>query len=356
MSRFLSSRYKDIAPYKPGEQPKGGTLLKLNTNESPYPPSPAVIAAVSGGISERLNLYSDPSLSALLAALAKRFDVSEKNVLASNGSDEMLAFCMLAFSENGFTAPDLTYGFYPVLARLFSVDYRVLPLDGSFKIRTGDYKNLNTAIILANPNAPTGEFLPVSEIERILVSNPNSLVIVDEAYVDFGGESCAPLTKIYDRLLVVGTFSKAWSMAGARIGYAVGCEGLINDLQKIRMSFHPYNINSLSAAAAVAALGDEEYFADCRRRVISTRESVSERLRALGFKLTDSLANFVFCSHESVHAEYIYEKLRAQGVLTRYFPGGRTGEYLRVSIGSDMQMDEFIEKTEYVLKSGGMKI
>ncbi len=353
MSRFLSSRYKDIAPYAPGEQPKDRALLKLNTNESPYPPSPAVIAAVSGGEAERLNLYSDPSLSALLSALSKRFGVSEKCVLASNGSDEMLAFCMLAFSENGFTAPDLTYGFYTVLSRLFSVDYRVVPLDDSLKIRVNDYRNLNTAIILANPNAPTGEYICLSDIERLLVSNPNSLVIVDEAYIEFGGESCAPLTKLYDRLLVVGTFSKAWNMAGARIGYAVGNEELIADLQKIRMSFHPYNINSLSAAAAVAALGDEEYFVECRRKIVLTRENVSRRLRGLGFRLTDSRANFVFCSHESAPAGYIYEKLRSVGVLTRHFPGGRAGEYLRVSIGSDSQMDEFIDKTEYVLKLGG---
>ena len=349
MSRFLNSALESLVPYTPGEQPQGGGYVKLNTNESPFPPSPGVLDAISRTETEKLNLYSDPTLTPIVSALAKRFGAKAKNVYAGNGSDEVLAIAMYAFGEKGFRYPDITYGFYSVIADFFRIDCARPKLRDDFTIDISDYMGNDRAIIIANPNAPTGIFLPLTEIEKILVSNPDQMVIVDEAYVEFGGESAARLLPEYENLLVVGTFSKAWNLAGARLGYAVGNKELISDLNRLRSSFHPYNINRLSLLAGQKAVEEEKYYIDCRKKIISTRTRVHAELRNLGFTFTDSKANFIFARPPKGDAERIYKALYDKKVLVRYFPGGRTKEYLRISVGNDEQMDKFLDAVKSVL-------
>ena len=349
MSRFLNSALSRLTPYTPGEQPQGGGFVKLNTNESPFPPSEGVLNAISRAEVEKLNLYSDPTLNPVVSALAKRFEVQNANVYAGNGSDEVLAIAMYAFGEKGFSYPDITYGFYSVIADFFGIDCVRPKLKSDFTIDISDYMGNDRAIIIANPNAPTGIFLPLSEIEKILIANPDQVVIVDEAYVEFGGESASVLLDKYENLLVVGTFSKAWNLAGARLGYAVGNEALIADLNRLRCSFHPYNINRLTLLAGQKAVKDEEYYIGCRQKIIATRARVQAELESLGFTLTPSKANFVFARPPKGDAERIYKSLYEKKVLVRYFPSGRTKEYLRISIGSDEQMDKFLDAVKSIL-------
>ncbi|MBQ6717245.1 MAG: aminotransferase class I/II-fold pyridoxal phosphate-dependent enzyme, partial [Clostridia bacterium] len=279
----------------------------------------------------------------------KRFEVQNANVYAGNGSDEVLAIAMYAFGEKGFSYPDITYGFYSVIADFFGIDCVRPKLKSDFTIDISDYMGNDRAIIIANPNAPTGIFLPLSEIEKILIANPDQVVIVDEAYVEFGGESASVLLDKYENLLVVGTFSKAWNLAGARLGYAVGNEALIADLNRLRCSFHPYNINRLTLLAGQKAVKDEEYYIGCRQKIIATRARVQAELESLGFTLTPSKANFVFARPPKGDAERIYKALYEKKVLVRYFPSGRTKEYLRISIGSDEQMDKFLDAVKSIL-------
>ncbi|MBE5791009.1 MAG: histidinol-phosphate transaminase [Clostridiales bacterium] len=349
MSRFLNSTLARLTPYTPGEQPQGGGFVKLNTNESPFPPSEGVLNAISRAEVEKLNLYSDPTLNPVVSALAKRFGVENKNVYAGNGSDEVLAIAMYAFGEKGFSYPDITYGFYSVIADFFGIDCVRPKLKSDFTIDISDYMGNDRAVIIANPNAPTGIFLPLSEIEKILIANPDQVVIVDEAYVEFGGESASVLLDKYENLLVVGTFSKAWNLAGARLGYAVGNEALIADLNRLRCSFHPYNINRLTLLSGQKAVEDEEYYIGCRQKIIATRARVQAELESLGFTLTPSKANFIFARPPKGDAERIYKALYEKKVLVRYFPSGRTKEYLRISIGSDAQMDKFLDAVKSIL-------
>lgn len=349
MSRFLNSALASLVPYTPGEQPQGGTFVKLNTNESPFPPSEGVLNALSRAEAEKLNLYSDPTLKPIVSALAKRFGVDNKNIYAGNGSDEVLAIAMYAFGERGFKFPDITYGFYSVIADFFRIDCIRPALRDDFTIDISDYMGSDRPVIIANPNAPTGIFLKLSEIEKILISNPDQVVIVDEAYVEFGGESASRLLPKYENLLVIGTFSKAWNLAGARLGYAVGNEELIADLNRLRSSFHPYNINRLSLLAGQKAVEEEAYYIECRKKIISTRTRVQEELKKLGFTMTDSRANFIFARPPKGDAERIYKALYDKKVLVRYFPSGRTKEYLRISIGNDEQMDKFLDAVKSIL-------
>ncbi|MBR3929421.1 MAG: histidinol-phosphate transaminase [Clostridia bacterium] len=349
MSRFLNSSLTKLVPYTPGEQPQGGGYVKLNTNESPFPPSEGVLNALCVSEAQKLNLYSDPTLNPIVSALSKRFGVENKNVYAGNGSDEVLAIAMYAFGENGFQYPDITYGFYSVIADFFRINCARPALKADFTIDISDYMGNDRAIIIANPNAPTGIFLPLSDIEKILSANPDQVVIVDEAYVEFGGESASRLLPKHENLLVVGTFSKAWNLAGARLGYAVGSEELISDLNRLRCSFHPYNINRLSLLAGQKAVEEEKYYIACREKIILTRARVQAALESLGFTCTPSKANFIFARPPKGDAERVYRALYEKKVLVRYFPSGRTKEYLRISVGSDEQMDKFLDAVKSIL-------
>lgn len=343
MSRFFSGKYAALTPYTPGEQPKDQGYLKLNTNESPYPPSPrAQIYAREA--TENLNLYSDPTCAKLNARMAQVLGVEPDEILFTNGSDDILNFAFMAFCDEktGAAFPDITYGFYPVFARLNGVDYKEIPLAGDFSIRIEDYLGLKKTIFIANPNAPTGKALTLPEIELILRSNPNNVVIIDEAYVDFGAKSAVSLIHKYENLLVTQTFSKSRSMAGARLGFGVGCKELIRDLNTLKFSTNPYNINAMTMAAGIGSLEDGAYFRANCAVIMETRAWTTAELRRLGFEVLDSMANFVFAKHPGIPGGRLYQELRNRGVLVRHFDGPRLADYNRITIGSDEQMTEFI--------------
>ncbi len=351
MSRFLSKEYTSLEEYVPGEQPRDRRYIKLNTNESPYPPSPAVLAAVSAEAAEKLCLYSDPESKDLKGAIASLYGVDRTNVFVSNGSDDILNFAFMAFGKkSGVIFPDITYGFYSVFAALHGLDAKVVPLQEDFTVKVEDYLNTGRMVVLANPNAPTGIALPLSEIERVVASNPDQVVLVDEAYVDFGGESALPLTKKYDNLLVVQTFSKSRSMAGARLGYAFASEAIIKDLEKIKFSTNPYNVNRVTQAAGVAALGEQSYYDENCRRIMETRTRTREALVSLGFEVTDSTANFLFARHEGVSGEEIYRRLKEKGVLVRHFNTPRIVDYNRITVGTPEEMDVMLSALREILK------
>ena len=285
MSRFLSARLQALAPYVPGEQPKV-KLIKLNTNESPFPPAPGVKEAVTEA-AESLQLYNDLSAARLIKLLAETYGVQENQITVSNGSDEILAFAFQAFGEKGLVFPDITYGFYPVWAELYGLDAKIIPLTEDFSIDISDYQGNDRCIVIANPNAPTGKALPLSAIQEIAEKNPDQVVIVDEAYVDFGADSALALLPEYDNVLVIRTFSKSRQLAGARLGFAMGSATLIDDLNRVRFSFHPYNVNSLTQAAGAAALMQPDYFEACRNAIMETREWTAQQLLSLGFTVLD---------------------------------------------------------------------
>lgn len=342
MSRFFSSKYKKLLPYTPGEQPQDMQYTKLNTNESPFPPSPKAIECMKAA-ADKLNLYPDPECRELTKAVADNLGVEADEVLLTNGSDEILNFAFMAFCDNGAVFPDITYGFYPVFAELNSVPYTEIPLKDDFTINVSDYEGIGKTVFIANPNAPTGIILPVSDIERILQSNPDSVVVVDEAYVDFGGESCVGLIHKYDNLLVTQTFSKSRSMAGARLGFGVGCKQLIRDLNTIKYSTNPYNINKMTMAAGLGTMSDEEYTIKNCRTITENRAYTAKELEKLGFSLTPSSANFLFAKHESVSGAEIYAVLKKSGVLVRHFDKSRISEYNRITIGTREQTDRLLE-------------
>lgn len=350
MSRFIAPDYEALVPYTPGEQPKDKKYVKLNTNESPFPPSPKVMEAVTGSVNG-LNLYSDPTLSELTSAIGGALGVGAENVFCANGSDDVLAFAFMGFCGRGgeMVAPDISYSFYPVFADLFGVKLTQIPLQDDFTIDVDAYCGIGKNIIIANPNAPTGLWLSIDEIERIVASNPDNLVIIDEAYGDFAPESALPLTKKYDNLLVTCTFSKSRSLAGLRVGFGIANEAIIDDLNKFRCSFNPYNLNTLSIRAAAAAIGDKEYYDGCIAEVKAQRDAATLRLRAMGFAVQDSHSNFLFAKHESKAAKDIYEGLKDRGVLVRYFNAPRIDGYVRISVGSKEQMDAFFEALTQVL-------
>lgn len=353
MSRFLNSKYRGLEAYTPGEQPTDMKYIKLNTNESPYPPSPKVLEAVNAEQVSGLNLYPDPTCKALKEGLAQFFGVERYNIFVSNGSDDILNFSFMAFCEGSSTKvrfPEISYGFYSVYAELHGVEYKALPLNQDFSINVEDYVRNDATVVIANPNAPTGLALPLSEIERIVKANPDNVVIIDEAYVDFGAESALNLTKKYDNLLVVGTFSKSRSMAGARLGYAVGNSELISDLEKIKYSTNPYNINRLTLIAGEAALQENSYYMDNCKKIIESREYTQEELKKLGFKCTDSKANFIFARSDKIGGRELYERLKAKGILVRHFNKEKIKEYNRITVGTKEQMQSLLNAISDILK------
>lgn len=352
MSKFLSNLYSDLEPYVPGEQPKDKAYIKLNTNESPFPPSHKVKAVLNDELINDLNLYPDPDVTMLRCALAEHHDVQKQNIFVGNGSDDVIAFSIMAFCGRGgkLTCPDITYGFYPVYAALFGVELCEIPLRKDFSVNISDYADFINPIIIANPNAPTGLMLSVEEIEKLVSSNTNRLIIIDEAYMDFGKASCTKLIKKYDNLLVIRTFSKSRSLAGLRIGYAVGNEALITDLETMRYSFNPYNINSLTMHAATAAIKDNDYYSDCINKIIENREITKKALADLGFYVLDSKANFVFASHPEMSAKLLYEELKNRGILVRYFSKERIKDFVRITVGSKEQMVAVINEITNILK------
>ena len=340
MSRFFSSRYDKLTPYTPGEQPQDRRYIKLNTNESPYPPSPLAIemAREEAG---KLQLYSDPECRSLKRAAAEILGFSEDELIFTNGSDEILNFAFMAFCDDSHPAAfaDITYGFYPVFAALNSVPYREIPLREDFTLDPADYIGTNETLFIANPNAPTGRELPMENLKEIIASNPGRIVVVDEAYVDFGGESAAPLVREYDNLLVTRTFSKSRSLAGARLGFGIACPELIRDLETIRYSTNPYNVNRMTMAAGVGALKDQAYFERNRTAILETRAYAAGEFEKLGFSVLPSSANFVFAKHEKMGGEALYRELRERGILVRHFSPERIREYNRITIGSREEME-----------------
>lgn len=335
---------RKVVPYTPGEQPNQSDMIKLNTNENPYPPAPKVQQVLKEMDAGDLRLYPDPSAGALVKAIADYYGLNEDQVFVGVGSDDVLAMSFLTFfnGEKPVLFPDITYSFYDVWAELFRIPYERPALDDSFHIKKEDYFKENGGIIFPNPNAPTGVELPLQDIEEILKANPGSVVIVDEAYIDFGAHSALPLISKYDNLLVVQTFSKSRSMAGMRIGFACGNPVLIKYLNDVKYSFNSYTMNRTSLAAGVAAIGDRDYFEDTCQKIMDTREWTQKELKALGFTFQDSKANFIFAAHKTCPAKQIFEALRARHIYVRYFAKPRIDNYLRITIGTREEMEQLI--------------
>lgn len=342
MSQYLNACYADLTAYVPGEQPRDMQYIKLNTNESPYPPAPSVCKALDTAAIENLRLYSDPTCRDLKEKLAKLYGVKPQNVFLTNGSDDILNFAFMAFGEKGAAFADITYGFYSVFADLHGIKSTVIPLKGDFTLDYKDYCGLDKLIVIANPNAPTGMDIPLWQIEEILKTNPNSIVVIDEAYVDFGGTSAYQLISRYENLLVTRTYSKSRCMAGARLGYAFGSEAVISDLEKLRYSTNPYNVNSLTLALGQATVDANDYYMDKCADIIATRAYVTAELKKLGFEVLPSAANFVFAKSPTVKGADLYAALRKRGILVRHFNKERISDYLRITIGTKEQMETFI--------------
>lgn len=351
MSTFFSAQLKNLAPYTPGEQPQDQQYVKLNTNESPYPPSAGVIAALNDKEAADLRLYSDPECKELKKALAGYYGVEPENIYVGNGSDEALNFAFLSYATDGrgVAFADITYGFYPVFADLYHIPVQIVPLKPDFSIDPKDYYGLNKTIVIANPNAPTGLALSRDEMEGIIKANPDSVVVVDEAYVDFGAESCVELTKTYSNLLVVQTYSKSRSMAGARLGYAIGNADLIRDLETVKFSTNPYNVNRLTLRAGVQAIAEQDYYTENCKKIMATRAYTKEKLEVLGFTVLDSRSNFLFARKPGTDGGAIYRGLKERGVLVRYFDKDPIRDYNRITIGTPEQMDIFLKKLEELL-------
>lgn len=350
MSKFLSSRFNTLTPYTPGEQPQDMQYVKLNTNESPFAPDENVIEAAKGA-AQKLNLYSDPECKKLVSKLAETYGVKNENIIVTNGSDEVLNFAFMAFcdKEIGAAAPDISYGFYPVFAAVNGVPLKQIPLKNDFTIDINDYLGLNKTIFIANPNAPTGIALTLDQIEQILESNKENIVVIDEAYVDFGANSAVKLIEKYDNLLVTMTFSKSRSLAGGRLGFGVASKEIIRDLNTIRYSTNPYNVNSMTLAAGLATLGNEERVRKNCDTIIKNREYTANALKNLGFYLTDSKANFIFAKSDRLGGEELYLKLKERGVLVRHFNSPRIKDFVRITIGTKNQMDILIKTVEEIL-------
>ncbi len=352
MSRFMSRRFDDLEAYVPGEQPRDMQYVKLNTNESPFPPSPAVFAAVNEEEVSRLNLYPDPEGLLLRQKLARLYGVDAENIFLANGSDELLNFFFMAFCDGDrpVAFPNISYGFYPVYAGLYNLPFTQIPLREEFRLDYRDYCGRDCNIVIANPNAPTGRAIPVSEIEEIVRTNPHHAVLIDEAYIDFGGESCLPLIKKYGNLIVCQTFSKFRSLAGGRLGYAMGQPELIADLDKIKYSTNSYNINRLTMTAAAAAIDSNDYYVQNSKIIQANRAYTVAALDNLGFETVPSVANFLFTRCPRIPGGVLYEKLKAKGVLVRHWTRPEIADYLRITIGSREQMDVLIEKIGEILR------
>lgn len=340
-----------VTPYVPGEQPGERNIIKLNTNENPYPPAPGVAQVMRDFDADSLRRYPDPAVSELVHAIAEEYGLRDEQVFVGVGSDDVLAMSFLTFynSEKPILFPDITYSFYDVWADEFRIPYKEIPLDEEFQIRVSDYERENGGIIFPNPNAPTGELMPLDAVEQMVAAHSDVIVIVDEAYIDFGGSSALPLIEKYDNLLVVQTFSKSRSMAGMRIGYAMGQPQLIRYLNDVKYSFNSYTMNSLVIAMGAEAIRDRAYFEETRSRIIATRERVKRELREMGYRCGDSMSNFLFVTHDTVSMEELFRELKEQNIYVRHFAKDRIRNYLRISIGTDEEMDvllKFLRKRE----------
>lgn len=351
MSKYWSGLAKGLDPYVPGEQPKDKKYIKLNTNENPYGPSPRVLEAIRNYTDDSLKLYPDPACDMLVSAAAGYYGLKKEQVFPGNGSDEILAFAFMAFFDPGraILFPDITYSFYPVYAKLFNIDYRAVPVGEEFEIPEKEFYQSPGGVIIANPNAPTGRYLDLISIKRILDNNSSSVVIIDEAYIDFGGESAVRLIESYPNLMVVQTFSKSRSLAGMRLGFALGDSNLIAAMNSVKNSFNSYTIDRLAMAAGIEAFRDDEYFEETRKKVIATRKRTTSEMTAMGFKVIDSEANFIFAMHPRLNAAEIFSELRAKGILVRYFKKPRIDNYLRITIGSDEEMDAFLKVVKEII-------
>lgn len=351
MQQEWMKNLRDIEPYVPGEQSREKNIVKINANENPYPPSPEAIKAINEFDCNRLRFYPDANALEFKKALAEFYGVSVENVFLGNGSDDVLALSFQAFfnSDKPIAYPDITYSFYPVWCRLFNIPYKNYPLDDNFRINPEDYKEQNGGVVIPNPNAPTSLGEGREFIERIMEYNKDSVVIIDEAYVDFGGYSSVELTKKYENLLITGTFSKSRSLAGMRIGYAIGSKTLISVLEAVKNSYNSYTLNSVSMAAGTAAIKDRAYFESTVSKVIATRQRVAEELRALGFTVLNSQTNFLFATHNAINIKDYFEWLKAQKVFIRYFNLPRINNYVRITIGTDDEMNVFLNKTKEYL-------
>lgn len=352
MSRFLSARFADLEAYVPGEQPQDMKYVKLNTNESPFPPAPAVLEAINASEIDHLNLYPDPEGKVLREKLAAHYGVKKENVFLANGSDELLNFFFMTFcdEEKPVAYPAVSYGFYPVYASLYRLPHTEIPLREGFRLEPDDYCGIGKNIVIANPNAPTGRAIGVDDIERIVKSNPDHVVMIDEAYIDFGGESCLPLVGKYENLLVCQTFSKFRSLAGGRLGFAIASPALIEDLDKIKYSTNSYNINRLTMAAAIATIESNDYYAGNSQKIQANRAYTIEELAKLGFETLPSKANFIFTRCPRVPGGELYRKLKARGVLVRHWEKPEIADWCRVTIGSREQMEVFLEKVREIVK------
>ena len=350
MSMYLNPNIERMTAYVPGEQPRDKAYIKLNTNENPYPPAPSVVAAMNAGEVEDLRLYSDPTAKVLKEKLAKLYGLKPENVYVGNGSDEVLYFLFRAYGQRGAAFPDISYGFYSVFAEICGIPATVIPLESDFSIDPEKYHGLDRFIVIANPNAPTGLSLSLDQIEGILKANPNAVVAIDEAYVDFGGESACPLMAKYENLMVVRTFSKSRSMAGARLGYALGPAALIADLEKIKYSVNPYNVNRLTLRLGEATVDAEPYYQEKCAAIIRTREETAQKLKALGFTVLPSRTNFLFVKSDKIGGRELYEKLKDRGILVRHFGNPRIADYIRLTIGTDGQMALCLEALRAILE------
>ena len=349
MSRFLKEQYRSMEAYTPGEQPRDMQYIKLNTNESPYPPAPSVVEAMNAEQVELLRLYSDPTAKNLKEKLAGLYDVRPENVFVSNGSDEVLNFAFMAFGGQGAVFPDISYGFYEVFAELYAINAEKIPLESDFSVDYRKYCGKNKMVVIANPNAPTGMTIPVWQIEKIVKSNPDAVVVIDEAYVDFGGETCLPLIKKYDNLLVTRTFSKSRCLAGGRLGYAFASPEIIADLEKIKYSTNPYNINRLTLLLGEKTVDAEDYYQEKCRKIEETRAWTTAQLEELGFTVLPSKANFIFMKTDKMDGGELYKTLKAKGILVRHFTNLRICQFNRVTIGTKKQMETFIGTLKEVI-------
>lgn len=351
MSKFLVERYKNMEAYIPGEQPKDRIYIKLNANETSMLPSPGVLNILKSNRMERLGFYADPDAKELRNAVAERYDVKMEEVFVGNGSDEVIGMIFLAFldEKSKICFPDITYGFYRVFTKTFGLDGKEIPLREDFTVDVDVFVKTRRHIILANPNAPTGYHLSVREIERMVAANKDRLVIIDEAYIDYGNESCIPLIHQYDNLIVVHTMSKSKNLAGAHIGYCIANEKLIKDLNGIKFSFNPFSLSDVSLAIGSEAIKDREYYETCAKTIIENREFTKEELKKLGFQVLDTQTNFVFVTHPIITAKEYNAKLREYGILARHFNMDRISNYLRITIGTRKEMQEVIGVTSKIL-------
>ena len=349
MSRFLKESLQALDAYTPGEQPRDMVYIKLNTNESPYPPAPSVVEAMNAEQVELLRLYSDPTAKGLKEKLARLYGLKPENVFVSNGSDEVLNFAFMAFGEQGVVFPEISYGFYEVFGDLYALDYEKIPLKEDFSINHEDYCAKNKMVVIANPNAPTGMSISLAQIEEILKSNPDNVVIIDEAYVDFGGETALPLLSKYDNLLITRTFSKSRCLAGGRLGYGFGSAELIADLEKIKYSTNPYNVNRLTLLLGEKTVEAEDYYREKCAQIMETRSWTKEKLEELGFTVLPSQTNFLFAKTDKMDGGELYEKLKTRGILVRHFSNPKISQFNRITIGTKQQMETLIATLKEVL-------